>query len=244
MKEQMYDYFYHIEEKHWWFQGRLDIVMKLIHTYAQHTNHAKILDVGCGTGMVLQALQAYGTVWGIDKSEKAIRYSKEKVPGARVYIASFPEHMPNAQFDIITVLDVLEHIDQDRQALSKLTHMLKPGGIVVITAPAYKFLWTSHDDMNEHKRRYTVPELKEKVLEASLDIKKISYYNTLLFLPMVLVKLSCRFFFHDVKAHFGHTPSPAFINLPLRFLFSLEKYVLPYINFPFGISIIVIATKK
>ena len=245
MQEQLYDYLHAIEEKHWWFLARKKIILKLIDLYHTRSENEQILDVGCGAGMMLKALlPERGTVWGLDKSEKALRYSKEKVPGARMILGSFPEDLPRDSFDIITVLDVLEHIDEDAKALAALKGALAPDGIAVITVPAYQFLWTNHDLVNEHKRRYTAPELKRKILDAGLTIEKISYYNTFLFLPVALSKFANRFFFPQTQSHFGATPPPQWINRALETIFSLEKYLLPFLNFPFGVSVIAVVKRR
>ena len=244
MQEQMYHYFHEVEDRHWWFQGRKEVVLAFIDRYSRSAKERKILDVGCGTGMMLQALKEYGEVWGLDKSVKAIEYSRTRAPGAHLMQGSFPEQIPQGQFDIITFLDVLEHIENDKEALRKLVDILQPNGTLIITVPAYQFLWTSRDDMNEHKRRYTLPELREKILGANLQIKKISYYNTLLFAPIALLKLVSRFLLRSPKSHFGAKQPSAWINFSLRILFSFEKYLLSFMNFPFGISLIVVAKRK
>ena len=243
MQEQLYDYLHAIEEKHWWFLARKKIILKLIDIYHARNEQDKILDVGCGTGMMLKALLERGNVWGLDTSEKAVRYSAEKAPGARMILGSFPRDLPRDSFDIITVLDVLEHIDEDAKALAALKGVLAPDGIAVITVPAYQWLWTNHDLANEHKRRYTVPELKQKILDAGLTITKISYYNTFLFLPVALSKLVNRSFFPQTQSHFGATPPPQWINRALETIFSFEKRLLPFVNFPFGVSVIAVVRR-
>ena len=243
MQTQLYDYFQQIEDRHWWFQARKEIVLYTIERFFKKENKVDILDIGCGTGMMLQALGAYGNVWGLDKSAKAIAYAKNKAPNARLVVGSFPDHLPKKRFDIVTALDILEHIEDDTHALEKLGDVMKPGGITIITVPAYQFLWTAHDTVNEHKRRYTKSELQKKIQHAGLRIKKISYYNTFLFVPIATAKLIKRLS-HKQQSHFASTPPSALVNMPLRSIFSSEKYVLPYIDFPFGISIIAILSKK
>jgi len=243
MKQEMYHYFNLLEETHWWFLARKEIVLKLIQKFQPGKKEASplhLLDIGCGTGGMLAGLQSLGTVWGIDSNKKAVDYASSKVPQATVIHGSVPQDMPQQQFDIITLLDVLEHIEDDTATLQRLKQALKPGGIAVITIPAYQFLWTSHDDMNEHKRRYTSGELQEKIEKSGLTIKKISYYNTFLFLPIAAIKIFQRLFSREVKSHFRDTPPPSYLNMPLRIIFSLEKHLLSFLNFPFGVSIIAV----
>lgn len=243
MKQEMYRYFNLLEETHWWFLARKEIVLKLIQKFRleeKESSSAHLLDIGCGTGGILAALQSLGTVWGIDSNKKAVDYASSKVPQATVIQGSIPQDMPKQQFDIITLLDVLEHIEDDTGTLQRLKQALKPKGIAVITVPAYQFLWTSHDDMNEHKRRYTVLELKEKIERSGLTVRKISYYNTFLFFPIAAIKILQRILSREAKSHFTDTSPPAYLNMPLRIIFSLEKHLLSFLNFPFGISIIAV----
>lgn len=245
MEQEMYTYFNAIEETHWWFQARKEIIKTLLNKYHKKNPEDHVLDVGCGTGMMAKELAEYGQVWGLDNDPSALEYSRKKAEGARFILGSLPDDMPARQFKLITLLDVLEHIENDTEALQKLEENLEPNGTLLITVPAYRFLWTSHDDINQHKRRYTIGELKEKIEGANLKIEKISYYNTFLFPPIVAAKKIINALYpHRKKSHFGiMSPSPL-INAPLKPIFTLEKYFLPHINFPFGISIIAVASKK
>lgn len=251
MKQEMYEYFNAIEERHWWFRARKDIVLKMIDKYfdspstrAVRSGRAQVLDVGCGTGGMLRHLARYGEVWGLDPNEQALRYSRAKVPEAHLLAGKLPNTLPDKQFDLITCLDVLEHVDEEERAVKKLAETLKPDGLLVLTVPAYQWLWTAHDDINEHKRRYTTKELETTITNAGFSIQKISYYNTLLFVPAALAKLLTRLYPRKNKSHFSEKPPPAILNVPLRIIFSLEQYLLSHINFPFGVSIIVIAKKE
>jgi len=241
----MYDYFNAIEETHWWFQARKEIIKTLLNKYHKKNPGDQILDVGCGTGMMSRELMQYGQVWGLDNDSAALEYSRKKAEGARFILGSLPDDMPARRFKLITLLDVLEHIENDGEALQKLEQSLEGGGTLLITVPAYRFLWSSHDDINQHKRRYTIGELREKIEGANLKIKKISYYNTFLFPAVVAAKKTINTLYSGKKkAHFGMVSPSPLINAPLKPIFTLEKYFLPHINFPFGISIIAVASKK
>jgi len=245
MEKFLYDYFYKIEDKHWWFQGRKEILLRLIDKYYRPEPNSKVLDIGCGTGMMLKSLSKYGEVYGLDKNEKAIAYSKIRSPKAKIVLGSFPENMQNLlplKFDLITVLDVLEHIDDDTKALEAIKNILKPNGILIITVPAYKFLWTHFDEVNQHKRRYTRRELSEKITKAGFKIEKISYFDTFPFAPAVVVKFLEHIFSRSEKNNqLGLQMSLHSFNRFFKWLFSSEKHFLTNINFPFGISIVAIA---
>lgn len=240
----MYKKFNQVEDKHWWFQARKEIVIKLIDRYYKLKHNAKVLDLGCGTGMMLNYLSKYGKVFGLDNNLEAIKYSKKKSPQAKIIFGSLPDHLPKEKFDLITALDLIEHIDKDTDGLEAISNILKPKGILIITVPAYQFLWSGQDKLSRHKRRYTLSELKIKLKQAGFEIKKISYYNTMLFLPAALVKFLNKFIWQgSPKSHFEKMPN-CIINQMLKMIFSSEKHLLPFLNFPFGVSIIAIASKK
>ncbi len=244
MEDIMYDYFYRIENKHWWFQSRREIILRLINKYYSKKADCKVLDIGCGTGSMLNYLFSYGEVQGIDCSKKAIDYSKKKSPNAKVSIGSLPYDLPREKFDLILSLEVLEHVDKDDEALKSINNILKPEGTFILTVPANQFLFSAHDRINLHKRRYSLKELKLKLEKAGFEIKKISYYNTFLFIPATLVILFKKIFdSKKPKSHFEKIPH-FFLNGILKTIFSMEKHLLPSVNFPCGVSLIAVVSKR
>lgn len=179
MNVEMYQRFFDIQEQHWWFLTRKKIVLDIIGCYLNVDSIPKILDIGCGSGVMLSALDKAGQVYGMDMSEDAIDFSK-RVFNGEVKQGTLPEKVPYPEeyFDLITALDVIEHIDRDLDSLKSMCSHLVPGGKLIITVPAYMFLWSSFDEMNEHKRRYTRPELRAKLEQAGFTIEKLTYYNT------------------------------------------------------------------
>lgn len=245
MQEVMYDYINRLEDRHWWFQARKNVVLSLIERYFNGAGQAKILDIGCGTGMMLNYLLKYGEAWGIDNNLRAVEYARIKCPKASIILGTVPQDLPDDKFDLITALDFIEHIYDDRGILGAMANNLKEKGILAITVPAYQSLWTSHDDLNFHKRRYLAKELKDKIEKSGLAMRKISYYNTFLFPPILAAKIFIRLLLNDkMTPHFGKNPPPRLLNRTLQSIFSSEKTILPYLDFPFGSSIIAIARKK
>ncbi len=238
----MYRIFFEIQKKHWWFVTRKNIVLDTIDQYFKKDNDAKILDIGCGSGLMLNSLKEIGQTYGMDMSDEAIKFSKEIFDG-HVAQGSLPDQVPfeNEQFSLITALDIIEHIDRDVESLEAMYKLLVPEGKIIITVPAYMFLWTSFDEMNEHKRRYTLTELKRKLIQTGFTIEKISYYNTLLFPVVFVVRLLNKVFNRDSATDIEMPNS--IVNSTLAKIFGIEKYFLRLLNLPFGVSVIAVVSK-
>ncbi len=238
----MYRIFFEIQKKHWWFVTRKNIVLDFVDRYLPEGNQVKVLDIGCGSGLMLNALAKVGQTFGMDMSDEAISFSKEIFDG-RVEKGALPDQVPYQEefFDLITALDVIEHIDDDVGSISAIRALLVPGGKCIFTVPAYMFLWSAHDEMNQHKRRYTLPELNEKLVQAGFTVEKISYYNTLLFPAVFLVRM-----LNNVLQREGapDTDMPgSAMNYVLKKIFGIEKYLLRYLNLPFGVSVLAVVRK-
>lgn len=235
----MYRVFFGIQKKHWWFSTKRRIILSLIDHHCKLTKESTILDIGCGSGLMLDDLKQRGQLSGMDMSEEAISFSKELYDGP-IKKGALPDDIPypTDYFDLITALDVIEHVDDDVGSLKSMKRHLRPGGTAIITVPAYMFMWTHFDELNEHKRRYTRGELKLKLLNAGFVIERISYYNTFLFPFIVLIR-----FFNNAIGRDGQTdvdmPSKL-INSILKAIFGFERYFLPHLAFPFGVSVLAI----
>lgn len=249
MDKSLYEQFFQIESEHWWFRARREIILDQIRRNITSEKDNAILDIGCGTGIMLKRLMDFGHAQGIDFSEDAVHYSNLRLGcDGLVHLDNLmgnPENLPfeKENYDLITLLDVIEHMDNDTDALKKAWRLLKEGGILICTVPAYQFLWSGHDVLNHHKRRYTLKELKEKISASGFSIKKVSYFNTLLspivFLARLLVPPKKRM---EPKSDFKIYPY--LVNAALKNIFLLEKYLLRIMSFPFGVSLICIARKE
>lgn len=239
MDIQMYRIFFEIQKKHWWFTSKKEIVLD---TIARHTNLSQlsnILDIGCGSGLMLNALEQIGNTSGMDMSDDAIQFSQEIFMG-RIEKGYLPNNVPypKKQFDLITALDVIEHIDDDVQSLKTIKSLLSPHGTAIITVPAYMFMWSHFDELNEHKRRYTLTELKNKLEQADLKIEKISYYNMLLFPIAYLVRKLNNLLGRDGASDIDMPGD--MVNSLLRKVFTSEKWLLRFCNLPFGVSVLAV----
>lgn len=243
MQRFLYDTFFHsLEEHHWWFVGRWRIVRDLTERYVPRP--ARILDAGCGTGYTTKELVRFGEVVAFDAVSAAVAYATARgLTVKQGTLTAIP--YADQDFDLVTALDVLEHVEDDKQALSELSRVLKPGGILLLTVPAYRFLWSPHDEMNHHKRRYTAGEVRTKVQEAGFRILKLSYYNTVLFAPIVLARLFRRLFpskQEEQRSDFS-LRLPGMLNTLLARVLVAEMHVLRYADLPFGVSVVGVAQK-
>jgi SAM-dependent methyltransferase len=234
-------HFHMIEQNastHWWYQGRIRILTKLLHSL-HLPKDCNILEMGCATGENLLWLQNFGHPVGIEPDFWAVEKAKQKKAG-HVYQGSLPNHLPDIskQFDLITLLDVLEHIENDDLSLMVLKKWLKPGGYILITVPAYTFLWSALDDINHHKRRYTWNLLYKRLKKNDYSVIYMSYFNTLLFPLICTFRMMDRFL---GNAQHSDVSFCEFGNHVLKTIFSLEQRWIPQKKFSFGVSLAAIA---
>lgn len=242
MNKEFYRKFFEVQKKHWWFVSKKKIVLDFIDRYVPTNDNHKILDIGCGSGLMLNALEQIGDTYGMDMSDDAINFSKEIFSGT-VKKGMLPDNIPYDEeyFSLVVALDVIEHVDDDRASLTAIRSHIAEGGQAVISVPACMFLWSEHDVLNEHKRRYTLEELKGKLIDAGFTIEKISYFNTFLFPLISLVRMMNNLLKRKGASEIA-LPHPA-INYIVEKIFSLEKYFLRIMNFPIGVSVLAVVRK-
>ena len=241
MEPDAYQSMYQVEQLHWWYRSRRKIVARLIKHLVPVVD-GRILDTGCGTGGNLGLLSGIGDTLGLEYNPDAAQLSKQRniCPVIR---AKLPDGLPfpAASCAMVTLFDVLEHIDDDKATLTSLHSVLRPQGHIVITVPAFPFLWSYHDTTHHHKRRYTRRSLEKILRESGFTIEYLSYYNFFLF-PLVLVM---RLIGNLTGASAGsdETIPAGPLNVLLEKIFAAERYLMPSIHFPFGISLIAVARK-
>ena len=242
MDKALYRKFFEVQKKHWWFVSKKKIVLDFIDRYLSSNDNHKILDIGCGSGLMLNALEQIGDTYGMDMSDDAINFSKEIFSGTAKK-GMLPDNIPYDEeyFSLVVALDVIEHVNDDRASLNAIRSHIAEGGQAVISVPACMFLWSEHDVLNEHKRRYTLEELKGKLIDAGFTIEKISYFNTFLFPLISLVRMINNLLKRKGSSEID-LPHP-FINFIVEKIFSLEKYFLRIMNFPIGVSVLAVVRK-
>ncbi len=248
MHKEFYAEYFKIEDKHWWFIGRREIFLRLLRRYLPPRRDGQprqILDVGCGTGTMLQHLTHFGQAQGIDTDAEAVAFCRERGITQVRQVDDPPLPFPDNAFDLITALDVIEHIDDDAGMLRELYRITRPGGRFLFSVPAYPFLWGPQDEISHHKRRYVAAQIRARVTGAGYRIQRLSYCNTFQFPAIAGVRVlrPYRPGSADLKSDFMMTrPGPA--NTLLGKVFALEAPLVERMNLPFGVSIVGLAYKR
>jgi SAM-dependent methyltransferase len=242
MEAHHYPLLYQVEESHWWYLGRREILKSFVAAIRGRVKHdLKILDVGCGTGANLKMLRQYGTAEGIDISQQALDFCRER--GLFEVQYGSAEDLPHADgaFDLVTALDVLEHLDDDAAGLKEIERVLRPNGHALLFVPAFMFLWGVQDDVSNHRRRYTRKQLVEAVTNAGLKVETVSYANLTFFLPVLLVRWTMRVLKLSADTEYGINIPP--LNSLFARIFAAERFLLERSGVPFGVSILCVARK-
>jgi len=243
MEQHTYSIMYEVEGKHWWFAGRRHIIAGFVERACRDLGEVRprILDVGCGTGANLQMLSRFGVAEGVDVSVAALDFCRAR--GLAKVKQGAAESLPyeDAAFDLVTGLDVVEHLDDDIAGLKEMRRVLRPGGRAVLFVPAFMFLWGVQDDISHHRRRYTLPDLKRKLREAGLTVERATYANLTFFAPILLGRQLMRLIGWRPASENNITISA--LNGLLGRIFSVESWWLRRLNFPFGVSIVCVAKR-
>lgn len=231
-----------IESNYWWFVGRRELAMHMLRSELGDTKipsfPLSILDVGCGTGGNMAALEQFGYVTGCDISREAIEFCRQRGQ-LRVFLQDDPARLPftTGSFDLVTAFDVLEHVERDREMMAELYRILVPGGTAFLTVPAHPWLWTIHDESLHHQRRYTRERLRSDLAAAGFTNIRVEYTNGLLMPLMVPI----RWLRHSL--HPGSATSdfnlqlPDWLNLFFLYIFLLERHFIGRIPLPTGLSL-------
>ncbi len=248
MREDYYADYYDFENNNWWFVSRRKIIRALLHRWLPSEPAVwNILDVGCGTGINLALLSEFGNVLGIDGSDEAIRFCRLR--GEQNVRVAKAEQLPfsESEFNLVTALDVLEHIVQDERAVREIARVCAPEGYLLLTVPVFPSLWGEHDEVNHHVRRYEPRRIYDLLRQNGFEIVHRSFMNTWL-LPAVFIWrwwLKLRRFFETKNGpsrpdNMHHHP---LFNWILTTIFSSEQPFIIRRGLPIGLSLIVLVKK-
>ncbi len=248
MEESFRDEYFRLEDQHWWGVGRRDAILRLLDAEGVRPN-ARVLDIGCSGGPLLSDLRARGfeSLTGIDVSDRAIeRCHQRGFPNTQTMDAG---HLafPDQSFDLLVASDVLEHLADDTAALREWHRVLAPGGLLFAFVPAHPFLWSRHDDANQHQRRYRHEEFRTRIQESGFELRRSGWWNSALFPPVALVRFGQRVMpqaqgssetEHDLRT----TPGP--VNRLLAGWLGAENRLLARgVSLPFGVSLFAVASR-
>jgi len=244
MKEHTYPIMFRVEQAHWWYTGRRKILAGFVEAICRKVTdrRPKILDVGCGTGANLLMLSQYGDAEGVDVSEDALAFCRER--GLDRVRLGAGEELPyeDGTFDLVTAFDVVEHMDDDLAGLREMRRVLRPGGRVFLFVPTFMFLWGLQDDVSNHRRRYRLPELQRVLEQAGFEIERATYANITFFLPILVMRKLMRL--TGIKTDSENNITVSWLNGVLGRVFGAESWMLRYMNLPFGVSGLCVARVK
>lgn len=259
MRHDLYEDLYRKEQDYWWHVGKRAIVYALLEKYLPPSDPAarRALDLGCGTGRNLDSLARYARSVGLDSSGAALAFCQRRGHRHLVRAASLP--FADNSFDIVTALDVIEHLDDDLGTLREIHRVMRPGGLLIISVPAYQALWSYWDQILGHRRRYTTLRMGGVVRRAGWRVRKLSYSNLAILAPTVAVRLlkslrhrrsevamppsdSAEHFASDGPAT-DFVPVPDWLNRIMIGYYRGESRALRSVDLPFGLSVVCVAQK-
>ena len=242
-----YETFARLEDHHFWFVARKRIFHALLDREIGPRRDLKLLDVGCGAGSMLGPMQRYGTVHGVDLDEESVQWCRNR--GFQDVQTGSAYELPHADatFDMVGLYDTIEHIPDDHKALTEALRVLRPGGLLFLSVPAYQFLWSQNDRIAHHQRRYSRGRLRRLVEGAGFEVRRITYFNTVL-LPLIVPAV----YWQKLLDRLGRLPEgynncsvpvPGPLNALFTLLMGAERWPLRWVDLPVGHSLIAIARK-
>ena len=242
MERAVFDRMAEQDQIHWWYVARRQILSELIEREVRPPEDARLLEIGCGTGHNLDMLGRFGRLDAIEL-DPAARALASKRLGHAVVDAALPDlpGIPDRTYHVVALLDVLEHVDGDETALRSIATKLAPGGKILVTVPAYQWMWSAHDVAHHHKRRYSKRGLRSVAEAAGLKVDRIGYFNSLLFPLAAAVRIAGK---AVGKTESDDKVPPAPLNRLFEAVFGLERHLVGRIAMPAGVSLFAILSTR
>lgn len=242
-----YETFARLEDHHFWFVSRRRIFFALLDKVLDGRKDLDILEVGCGTGGLLGPMQRYGKVHGCDIDLESMQFCQQRGFPRMLVGSGYELPYRDHSFDLVGLFDTIEHIPDQDKTLAEVHRVLKPGGTLFVSVPAYQFLWSQNDRIAHHCRRYTAGRLKRVVRKAGFTTLRTSYFNTVLF-PLILPTVMWQKLLDKLgKLPEGYNNTSVPVGKALNWLFTVlmssERLVLPHLSLPFGHSLITVARR-
>jgi SAM-dependent methyltransferase len=240
MERFVYQQMAELDERHWWYRARRDVVAALIRRAVHPPGEAAILEIGCGTGHNFKMLAEFGQVDALELDDEARAIAEQRL-GQTIMRAPLPalEGVPEHRYDLIGAFDVIEHIDDDAASIASIAKRLKPGGKFMMTVPAHQWMWTAHDTVNHHKRRYSKRGLRDLISNSPLHLDALGYFNSLLFPLAVAERLTSKALGKE-NADLSLPPRP--LNAALERAFAAERHLVGRLPLPPGLSLFAVAS--
>lgn len=241
MDKLYYREYFDVERNHWWFRGRSEILNSYIRRSISGERKLKILNVGVATGATSVMLQSFGEVTSLEYEQDCIDFIKDKVSIAVIQGSILELPFADNSFDLVCAFDVVEHVEDHVLAIRELSRVCNQGGSVLITVPAFMSLWSEHDEINHHFRRYKVGELKQLFSKESGLVVFASYFNSILFIPIFLARKISNFFRDKNKkaqSDFQKYKPGIVSSILFGILRSERKLLNKSVTFPVGVSLI------
>jgi SAM-dependent methyltransferase len=240
MERFVYEQMAELDERHWWYCARREVVAALIERVVRPPKDASILEIGCGTGHNFKMLGEFGHVDALELDDEA-RAIAEKRLGRSIMSSPLPAlaGVPERHYDMIGAFDVIEHIDDDAASLASIATRLKPGGRFVMTVPAHQWMWSAHDTVNHHKRRYSKRGLEALIDGSPMKLDAIGFFNSLLFPVAIAERMASKALGKD-GGDLELPPAP--LNAALKRTFAAERHLIGRVPLPPGLSLFAVAS--
>lgn len=249
MDRSAYDRWFELEDRHFWRIAKRELILELVEDNKPEPasgERLRLLDIGGACTLLTRELGRFGDITLVEHDEKTAKFAEETL-GLQVHHGSLPDRLPKdlgGPFDVVTLIDVLEHIDDDVAAARSVLEIMRPGGLLIASVPAVPMLWGEHDVSVHHKRRYMARTLRPVLEAAGFMIERLTYHTSLLF-PAVFAQRMWSRLRRGVKEHAEYPVKvpPAIINRPFYSIMNLERRLMRKFDMPIGSSLVAICRR-